>query len=77
MYGHTEMNVSFSEQTVVRPLRCDLLEEHLGLNTEELDIRSALRVYRKVAEENRLRRDDGDHDWQGLAYRLDPAIYGE
>jgi cardiolipin synthase len=77
MYGHTEMNASFWDPAVVRALRCSLLEEHLGLDTAHLDARSALRLYREIAQENRRKRDAGENDWQGLAYRLDPAIYGE
>src|SRR6202022_416761 len=30
-----------------------------------------------VAQENRRNRDAGENHWQGLAYRLDPAIYRE
>lgn len=77
MYGHTEMNASFWEPAVVRALRCALLEEHLGLDTAHLDARSALRLYRQVSRENRQRGDAGEHDWQGLAFRLDPGTYGE
>jgi len=77
MYGHTEMNASFWQPSVVRPLRCALLKEHLGMDTADQDVRSALRLYREVALENRHRRNAGRHDWQGLAYRLDPASYAE
>ena len=77
MYGHTEMNVSLWDPEVVRALRCTLLEEHLGLDTAQLDVRSALCLYREVAQENRRMRDAGEHEWQGLVYRLDPATYAE
>ena len=76
MYGHTEMNASFWDRAVVRGFRCALLDEHLGLDTTHLDLQSALRVYREIARGNRLRRDAGQHHWQGLAYRLDAAVYG-
>jgi phosphatidylserine/phosphatidylglycerophosphate/cardiolipin synthase-like enzyme len=75
--GHTELNASFWDPMVVRALRCALLEEHLGLDTARLDARSAHRLYREIAGKNRQRRDAGRHDWQGLAYRLDPWTYGE
>ena len=77
LYGHTEMNASFWDPAVVSRMRCALLEEHLGLATSDLDSRSALRLYREVAHENRQRRDAGDYDWRGLAYWLDPRTYAE
>jgi cardiolipin synthase len=75
--GHTEMNASIWDAAVVRPLRCQLLSEHLGQDTGHLDAREALQLYRVVAQQNRHKRDAGDPAWQGMAYRLDPAGYGE
>jgi len=75
--GHTEINGSIWDGAVVRPLRCALLAEHLGHDTENLDARSALRLYRSIAVENRRRRDTKNPVWRGIAYRLDPASYGE
>jgi cardiolipin synthase len=78
LFGHTEMNASFWDPNVVRTLRCELLAEHLGQDTAHLDDCTALGFYRRVAQENRRKRDAGDLDeWQGLAFSLDPAIYGE
>jgi len=62
---------------VVRALRCSLLAEHLGQDTGTLDDRAALALYRRTATENRRRRDGGDTNWQGLAFRLDPAAYAD
>jgi cardiolipin synthase len=76
LFGHTEMNASFWDPQLVRSLRCELLAEHLGQDTADLDDRAALRLYRRVAMENRRRRDVGDSAWQGLAFSLDPAAYG-
>lgn len=75
--GHTEMNASIWDATFVRSLRCALLAEHLGLNTAHLDARAVLQLYRSIAQENRRRRDAKDPVWQGIAYRLDAATYGE
>jgi phosphatidylserine/phosphatidylglycerophosphate/cardiolipin synthase-like enzyme len=77
MNGNSEMNVSFRDPATVKALRCQLLAEHLDRDTAHLDDRAALRLYREVAKENRRKRDSGDVDWQGLAFRLDPARYGE
>lgn len=77
LFGHTELNASFWAPEVVRVLRCELLAEHLGEDTNGLDDRAALRLYREIAAGNRRRRDRGDAAWRGLAYRLDPATYGE
>ncbi|HKF79135.1 MAG TPA: phospholipase D-like domain-containing protein [Candidatus Dormibacteraeota bacterium] len=76
VYGNSEMNVSFWDPEVVRTLRCELLAEHLGTDTAQLDDRSALGEYRRLAQENRRRRDAGDSGWPGLAFAIDPATYG-
>ena len=64
-------------RTVVRPLRCELLSEHLGQDTGHLDARQALQLYRVIAQQNRRKREVSDPDWQGIAFSLDPAAYGE
>jgi cardiolipin synthase A/B len=75
LFAQTEMNASFWDSTLVRALRCELFAEHLHQDTASLDARKALELYRMVAEKNRRRRDAGDGDWQGLAFRLDAATY--
>jgi cardiolipin synthase A/B len=77
LYGHTEMNASFWDAEVVRAVRCALLAEHLGQDTDHLDARSALQLYRRIARDNRRLRDAGDPNWHGIAYRLDPNAYGK
>ena len=74
--GHSEMNASIWDVEVARALRCELLAEHLGRDTADIDDRAALRLYREIARENRRRRDANDFGWQGLAFSLDPAMYG-
>ena len=76
LFGSTEMNASIWDPAAVRTLRCELFSEHLGEKTAHLDARAALRFYRQVARDNRQKKDTGDSQWQGLAYRLDPATYG-
>ncbi len=76
LFSNTEMNATFWDPDVVRALRCELLAEHLGHATGDLDDAAALRLYRRVARENRQKRDAGDAAWQGLAFSLDPASYG-
>jgi phosphatidylserine/phosphatidylglycerophosphate/cardiolipin synthase-like enzyme len=76
LFGHSEMNAAFWDPKVVRALRCRLLSEHLDQDTARLDDRAALRLYRRVADGNRLRGESGDFGWQGLAFSLDPATYG-
>jgi phosphatidylserine/phosphatidylglycerophosphate/cardiolipin synthase-like enzyme len=74
-YGDTELNASFWHGPTVRALRENLLLEHTGRDTHEMDDRSALRMYREVARENARRRDAGGAQ-EGLAFALDPATYG-
>jgi len=76
LYGHSELNASFWTPEMVHALRCELLGEHLGINTVNLDDRAALRLYREVAIANRKRRDAGDSQWQGLVFKMDAASYG-
>jgi cardiolipin synthase A/B len=75
--GHTEMNASIWDATVVRALRCELLREHLDQDTAHSEARAALQLYRTIARQNRRKREAGDPDWRGTAYSLDPTTYGE
>jgi len=50
---------------------------HQSLSVSSRRAAAALRLYRLIAQANRRRHDAGDPDWQGLAYRLDPASYAE
>lgn len=76
LFRNTEMNVSFWDPTVVRRLRCELLGEHLGEDTDDLDDRAALALCRRIAQANALKRQRGDTAWQGLVFALDPVAYG-
>jgi phosphatidylserine/phosphatidylglycerophosphate/cardiolipin synthase-like enzyme len=73
-YGDTELNASFWHAATVRALRCDLLREHLGVDTADRDARAALRLYAQVARANHTRRTNGE-PLQGLAVALAPAEY--
>jgi cardiolipin synthase len=72
VYGNSELNIAFADAVTVRALRCELLAEHLGQDTSALDGRSALRVFRAVAEQNADRQRGGDPDWEGIACAMDP-----
>jgi phosphatidylserine/phosphatidylglycerophosphate/cardiolipin synthase-like enzyme len=76
LYGHSELNASFLAPAMVRAFRCELLAEHLGMDTAHLDDRAALRLCRQVALANRKKRDAGNSRWQGLVFRMDLASYG-
>jgi len=54
----------------VRAFRYELLLEHLDLDTSGKDDRSALRLFREIARENRRKLESGDQNWQGLAFEL-------
>ena len=73
-YGDTELNATLWHGPTVRALRCELLLEHIGHDTNSLDDRAALRLYRDVARENTRRRAQ-DEAHQGLAFALDPETY--
>ena len=76
LFGNGEMNAAIWDRDTIHGLRVALFQEHLALDTSALDDRAALRLFRAVATENRNRFMRGDHDWQGLAFALDPATYG-
>ena len=73
--GHVELNASVWDEKVVRALRCELLAEHLGQDTSELDDHAAMRLYREVAETNRRRAAAHTEDRQGLAIALNATDY--
>ncbi len=73
-FGDTEMNVTFWAPDVVKPLRCDLLSEHLGVDTSRLDDRAAFALYREHARANAERRVRGEA-LKGLAFTMDPTRY--
>ena len=74
-YGDTELNASFWHGPTVRALRCELLQEHLGRDTTELDDVAAMRLYRQVASENASRRTRNESQ-TAITYELDPSTYG-
>jgi cardiolipin synthase len=77
LFGHSEMNAAVWDRDVTRALRCQLLREHLGEDTDHLDDQLAMQLYQRIARENAARWEAGDVEWQGLACSLNPATYGE
>jgi phosphatidylserine/phosphatidylglycerophosphate/cardiolipin synthase-like enzyme len=74
LFGNAELNVACWHPDTARTLRIELLQEHLDHDTSNMDDRTALRFFRKIAMENRRRFDAGENAWQGLAFSLVPAI---
>jgi phosphatidylserine/phosphatidylglycerophosphate/cardiolipin synthase-like enzyme len=73
-FGDTEMNVTFWAPDVARQMRVDLLREHLGVDTSELDDRAALALYREQARSNAAKMARG-HALDGLAFAMNPRSY--
>ena len=71
----TALNASFWHAPTVRALRVELLREHLGRDTSDLDDREALRRFRETALANRDRRTCWE-PLEGLAYAVEPRDYG-
>jgi cardiolipin synthase A/B len=69
------MNVSVWDANFVRALRGELLDEHLAIDTRDMTMRDAMKLYREMAQANMLKRKRGDA-MQGLAFALDPTQYG-
>jgi phosphatidylserine/phosphatidylglycerophosphate/cardiolipin synthase-like enzyme len=74
-FGDTELNASFWHRETTRALRCELLQEHLGSDTSDLDDVAALGLMREQARKNQLRRERGE-PLEGLMFAIDPAKYG-
>jgi cardiolipin synthase A/B len=74
-FGDTELNATIWDDDVVKALRIELLLEHLDVDTSDLDDRAALTLYRDIAVANAKRRQEG-LALEGLAFALDPMIYG-
>jgi phosphatidylserine/phosphatidylglycerophosphate/cardiolipin synthase-like enzyme len=70
LFGNGEMNAAFSDPSTVRTFRSELLQEHLDRDTSGTDDRSALRLFREIARQNRRRLEADDHAWQGLAFEV-------
>ncbi len=73
--GDTELNASFWHGPTVRALRVELLHEHLGVDTKDLDDADSLHLYRETARKNAALRADGEK-LSGLAFEIDPRRYG-
>jgi cardiolipin synthase len=73
-FGDTELNASFFDPRTVRALRCELLAEHLNLDTSGLNDRAAFARYREIAVANAGRCARGEA-MSALAFALDPAVY--
>jgi phosphatidylserine/phosphatidylglycerophosphate/cardiolipin synthase-like enzyme len=74
--GHTEMNASIWDADVARALRCRLFAQHLGMDTNRMDDRAALRLFRDIARANQGKMDRREPDWKGMAFALSPEAYG-
>ena len=77
LFGNSELNAAFRDATSVRAMRVELFQEHLATDTSALDDVAALHLFRRIADENRQRHVHGDPQWQGLAFRLNIATYGQ
>ena len=73
--GHSEMNASIWDDSVARAFRCTLLAKQLAMDTSTLDDLAALRLYRRLAHENRSKWESGDPQWQGSVFALSPTSY--
>jgi phosphatidylserine/phosphatidylglycerophosphate/cardiolipin synthase-like enzyme len=77
LFGNSELNAAFRDPTTVRAMRVELFQEHLAADTTEMDDTGALRLFRRIASENRQRYEHGDSNWQGLAFSLNTETYGQ
>jgi cardiolipin synthase len=72
LFGNCEMNAAFWDRKTARALLSELLWEHLEKDTSAIDDLAALRLFRAIAEDNRMLFNAGDPAWQGLAFSLLP-----
>ncbi len=72
LLGNSEMNAAFSDTDTVRSFRSALFQEHLDQNTYGFNDREVIRLFRRIAAENRKKAERGDHNWQGLVCERPP-----
>jgi phosphatidylserine/phosphatidylglycerophosphate/cardiolipin synthase-like enzyme len=77
LFGNGELNAAFRDPVSVRAMRVALFQEHLAVPTATMDDTDALRLFRRIASENRQRHEQGDPNWQGLAFSLNVTTYGQ
>ncbi len=77
LFGNGELNAAIQDPVAVRAMRVELFEEHLAIDTSEMDDTAALFLFGRIARENRKRHEQRDRDWQGLACCLNPVTYGQ
>ena len=77
LFGNGELNVAFRDPANVHAMRVELFREHLAIDTSAMDTTAAHRLFRQIAQDNRQRHEQGDPNWQGLAFRLDITTYGQ
>jgi phosphatidylserine/phosphatidylglycerophosphate/cardiolipin synthase-like enzyme len=77
LFGNSELNAAFRDPDTVRAMRVELFQEHLGVDTSALDDTGALRLFRRIASQNRQRHQTSDPSWQGLAFSLTTETYGQ
>lgn len=77
LFGNSELNAALQHPATVRALRVELFQEHLGVDTSTMADKRAFRLFRRIANENRQRHTNSDPAWQGLAFRLNVASYGQ
>jgi cardiolipin synthase len=77
LFGNGELNAAFWDPEAVRALRVELFQEHLATDTSEMDDTGVLRLFRRIARANRQRHEHDDSNWQGLAFSLNMATYGQ
>lgn len=71
----TELNASIWHRDTVRALRCELFEEHIGIDTSDLSDVEAFQCFHDRARENAWRKLASEPP-VGLAYRMNAALYG-
>ncbi len=73
-FRDAEMNAAIWDRDFVTALRAELLLEHLGIDTAELDACAALKRFAEIARANTGSRGRGEPT-NGIAFALDPAAY--
>jgi len=71
----TELNASIWHAETVKALRCELFEEHIGIDTTGLSDVEAFQRFHERARDNAWRKLAAA-PMEGLAYRLNASIYG-
>lgn len=73
LFGNCEMNAAFWDRDMANTLLSELLYEHIDYDVSEMNHLAAMQLFAKTVRNNRRLYEEGNLDWQGIAFQLCPT----